>query len=327
MYCKSKGGVLAKINDILEIQDIISESNLIPTDSNRYSDSSILIAKTKYFWIDRTSDIMDNNEKADRDIGRCFQTSKSICQNCIVLHQEKHIADDTLSSQWCFTESDQCSSISARPICVDRQLELNSVKFPRTKHDDTSIISVNISTDYSCGNDTDYHFIEPYCYKISFHETTWNDAKAECERDNAILFLPEKLTKLSSIKSLLLRHHSYQSSGIVHVGMFYDNQTRIVTQYNKTAESILTNASYIYDLDNICKRKVDTRFQEHMSLPILSPYAKDRSKIQQIKCAYINFRSKKELSISCNNMSCNRLATVICQKSPIVTTSTILAKM
>jgi hypothetical protein len=320
------GGIILKINDILQIQDIVSKPTLTQIDSGG-SYGSRLIETKKYFWIDRTSDMMDNNNKPDRDIERCFQTSNSTDKNCIVLRREKLVINNILSYEWCFTESDQCSSISAIPICVDRQLEVNSIKFPRTKNGDSSIVSVNISTDYSCQEDKDYHFINGYCYKVSFHETIWNDAKDQCERENAILFLPEKLTILSLIKSLLLRHHSYTSSGIVHVGMFYDNQTRIVTQYNRTTESPLTNASYIYDLDNICKKKVNQRFQEIMSSPILSTYLKNRSKTEQIKCTYIDFQSKKKPSISCSAVPCNRLSTVICQKSPIVTTHTVIAKM
>jgi hypothetical protein len=323
------GVVLAKINDILEIQDIVTQSRLTEKEFSRssYGYGSTLVETTKYFWIDRTSDIMNNKKKPDRSIETCFRTSKSIDRNCIVLRREKIIVNDVLSSEWCFTESDQCSSMSAIPICVDKQLELNSIKFPRTTNGDSSIISVNISTDYSCEEDTDYHFIDGYCYKVSFHETTWNDAKAECERENATLFLPEKLTMLSLIKSLFLRHHSHTSSGIVHVGMFYDNQTRIVTQYNRTGESVSINASYIYDLDNRCQRKLNERFEQFMSLPMLSTYAKNRSNNQQIRCAYMDFQSQKTPSISCGAVSCNRLATVICQKSPIVTTRTVSAKM
>ena len=285
--------------------------------------TSDVVETKKYFWIDRTSDIMNINKTAGRYIERCFQTLKSIDQNCIVLRREKIIVDDILSNKWCATESDQCSSISAIPICVDRQLQLNSIQFPQTTNDDSSIVSVNILTDYSCGDDTDYHFIDGYCYKVSFHETTWNDAKAQCQRENAILFLPEKLTMLSLIKSLLLLHHSYTSSGIVHVGMFYDNRSRIITTNN---QNNLTNPSDIYDLDKICKRKVNERFEQFMSLPILSKYEKNRTKTQ-IRCAYIDFRSKKELAISCSILSCNRLATVICQKSPNVTTRPLMAKM
>ena len=321
------GGVLAKINDILEIEDLLSQSMLTGIDSNIFSLSSSSVEIPRYFWIDRTSDLMNNNKKSDRSIETCFQTSKSIDRNCIVLRREKIVVDNILSNQRCFAESDQCSSISAIPICVDRQLELNSIKFPQTTNGDSSIISVNISTDYSCQENTDYHLIDGYCYKVSFHETTWNDAKAECERENAILFLPKKLTMLSLIKSLLLRHHSYTSSGIVHVGMFYDNQTRFVTQNNRTDESILTNASYIYDLVNVCQRKLNERFEKLMSIPIFSTHGKNLSKTQQTKCAYIDFRSKTTLSMSCSAASCNRQATVICQKSPIVTTRTVVAKM
>jgi hypothetical protein len=327
-YCKSRDGVLAKINDILEIQNIVPKSLLTEkTFSISVDQYSTLLETVKYFWIDRTSDMMTNNKKADHYLDRCFQTSKSIDRNCIAVRREKIVIDDVLSKKWCVTESDQCSSISAAPICVDTQLDLNSIKFTRTTDDDSSIISVNISTDYSCQDDADYHFIDGYCYKVSYHETTWIDAKAECERENAVLFIPEKFTMLPLIKSLFLRHHSHTSSGIVHVGMFYDNQTRIVTEYNRTSQIVSTNASYIYNLNNICKRKVNENFEEFISSPILSTYASNRSKTQ-MRCAFIDFRSKKdEPSISCRAASCNRLATVICQKSPNVTTRTVLAKM
>ncbi|CAF1570035.1 unnamed protein product, partial [Rotaria sordida] len=94
-YCKSIGGVLAKINDILEIQDLIPELTLTTNYFNGYpfSYTSNAFNMTKYFWIDRTSDIINDNIILDRSIRKCFQTSKSIDQNCIVLRREKILID------------------------------------------------------------------------------------------------------------------------------------------------------------------------------------------------------------------------------------------
>ncbi|CAF4317174.1 unnamed protein product, partial [Rotaria sordida] len=108
---------------------------------------------TKYFWIDRTSNIINNNKILDHSIRKCFQTSKSIDQNCIVLHREKILIDDTLTFQRCFSESDQCSSMSAIPVCVDKNLEVDSIVIPSTINSKSTVISVNVSIDYSCGND------------------------------------------------------------------------------------------------------------------------------------------------------------------------------
>ncbi|CAF2666053.1 unnamed protein product [Rotaria sp. Silwood2] len=327
-YCKSVGGMLAKINDILEIQDIVTLSTL----NVRYfggvsiSYSPSILNDTRFFWIDRTSDIMNNNQTTDRSIGKCFQTSKSIDRNCIVLRREKIFMNNILTYERCFTESDQCSSISAMPVCVDKHLEFNSTAIPPIIDNDSSSILVNISTDYSCGDDTDYHLMNDYCYKVSYHETTWNDAKTGCERDNAMLFQPRKLTTLSLIKSLFLRRHSYTSSGIVHIGIFYDNRNRTATRYKTTGGSALPSELDSIDLHSLCKIEFHQHYERLIPSPVLSLNEKNRPKTQQIRCAYVDFRSDYGPLIACNEISCNRLATAICQKSPIVKIRAVAAK-
>ncbi|CAF3890725.1 unnamed protein product [Rotaria sp. Silwood1] len=187
-FCKSIGGMLVKIHDTLEIQDTIP----------KYITSSI--HDPTYFWIDRTSDNIDINKGSNHSIEKCFQTLDSIDQNCIIIRREETVVDHTSTFKPCFTESDQCSSMSAIPICVSKHLEFNSIT-----SGDSSIISANTIIDYSCGNDSDFHFMNEYCYKILLHETTWNDAKAECERDNAELFLPGESAILFFLKLLFLR--------------------------------------------------------------------------------------------------------------------------
>ncbi|CAF4124450.1 unnamed protein product, partial [Rotaria sordida] len=327
-YCKSIGGVLAKINDILEIQDIIPELTLTTNYFNQFSFSctSNTINMTKYFWIDRTSDIINNNKILDHSIRKCFQTSKSIDQNCIVLRREKILIDNTLTFQRCFSESDQCSSMSATPVCVDKNPEVDSIVIPSSINSKPAVISVNVSIDYSCGNDLDYHLINGYCYKVLFHETTWNEAKVECERDSATLFLPEKSTIFSLLKLLFLRRHSYTSSGIAHIDIFYDNQNRTTMQHNTISGSIVISRSYFDDFHNLCKRTIYQRDARLMSPSTSSKNEKSQVKIQQTSCAYVDFRSEYEIMISCNEISCNRPATVICQKTPIITTHAVLAE-
>ncbi|CAF3506525.1 unnamed protein product [Rotaria sp. Silwood1] len=323
-YCKSIGGMLAKINDILEIQDIVPISTLTASHLDRFSFGYIsnILNDTRYFWIDRTLDIMNNNTAADRSIRKCFQTSKSIDQNCIVLRREKILIDNHWIYEQCFTESDQCSSMFSIPVCVDKHLKFNLTAIPSTTDDDSSIISVNTSIDYSCGDDTDYHFVNDYCYKVSFHETTWNDAKAECERDNAKLFLPEKWTILSLIKFLFLRRHSYTSSGVAHIDIFADHQNRTRMRYNTTDGSTLTSLLDLNDFHSLCERRFHQRYEGLMLSTNLSTNEKNRSKM----CAYVDFRSDSLPSISCDEISCNRPATVICQKLPIVKTRAVVAK-
>ncbi|CAF2683234.1 unnamed protein product [Rotaria sp. Silwood2] len=327
-YCQSIGGALAKINDILEIQDLVllSKLNVIYSSEYLFSYTGSPLNDTKYFWIDRTSDIINNNITLDRSIGKCFQASKSFDQNCVAFQREKIIVDNTLTFQRCFTESDQCSSMSAIPVCVDKNLEFNLTATSSTADDDSSVISVNVSTDYSCGDDTDYHLVNDYCYKVLFHETTWHDAKAECERDKAALFLPGKFTKISLIKFLFLRQHSYTSSGVVHVDIFYDNRNRTTMRPVTTDRSSLISVPNSDDLHTLCERKFHQIYRDLILSPDVSMKDIDRIETHQTACASIDFRSEYLPSISCNEIPCNRLATVICQKPPITTTRAVVAK-
>ncbi|CAF4131268.1 unnamed protein product, partial [Rotaria sordida] len=327
-YCKSIGGMLAKINDILEIQDIVPIRMLIRSHFNKFpfSDVSNVLNDTRYFWIDRTSNIINNNETSGRSIRKCSQTSKSIDEYCIVLHRKKILIDNMLTYEQCFIESDQCSSMSAIPVCIDKHLEFNSTAILPTTDNDSSIVSVNTSTGYSCGDDTDYHFMNGLCYKVSFHETTWNEAKTECERDNAILFLPEHLTTLLLIKSLVLRRHIYTSSGVAHLGIFYDNRNRTIRRCSTINGSSLPSVLDFNNFHTLCEKTFDQHYERFMSSSTLSPNDEGRLKTQQISCAYVSFSSDSTPSISCDQKTCNRPATVICQKSPIVKIRAVAAK-
>ncbi|CAF4012693.1 unnamed protein product [Rotaria sp. Silwood2] len=327
-YCKSIGGMVAKINDILEIQDILPKSMFTSDvfDTFSFGFRSRMFNDTKFFWIDRTSDITNDNKTSDRSIGRCSKTSQVIDPHCILLRYEKIIIHDTMTYEWCFTESNECSSISAIPVCVDQDLDFNSIVIPRTTGDDSSIVSINISSDYSCGDDTQYHLMDDYCYKVDLHETTWQDAKAKCERDNATLFIPERMTTLTLIKSLFLRQYSYTSSGVAHVGAFYDNRNLTIIQYNTTDRSTLPNVSDFNSLYTLCELTFRQRYGRLMSSPTISEMEKKQLITQQTGCAYVDFRSDYTLSILCDEIPCNRLASMICQKLPTRKMRAIIAK-
>ncbi|CAF1026064.1 unnamed protein product [Rotaria sordida] len=327
-YCKSIGGIIAKINDILEIQDILSESTLSRRLSNTLSIFSAFKSynDSKYFWIDRTSDIINNNTISDRSLGKCSQTSNAIDRNCIVLRYEKTSYSNIIADDQCIAESNLCSLMSATPVCVDQHLEFNSTIIPSITDDDVISVSVNTSIDYSCGNDTEYDFIDEYCYKISFHESSWNEAKSECERDNAMLFVPEKFITLKIIRSLFLRRHHYASSGFAHIGVIYDNQNRTVIRSNITDESILQivpDSNSIYDL---CEQTFHQHYTKINSSKILSKNDQNRLKDQQIGCAYLDLLSDTTPVIRCDEIPCNRQATVICQRPPILKTVIIQAQ-
>ncbi|CAF4156401.1 unnamed protein product [Rotaria sp. Silwood2] len=327
-YCKSIGGMVAKINDILEIQDILPKSMFTSDvfDTFSFGFRSRMFNDTKFFWIDRTSDITNDNKTSDRSIGRCSKTSQVIDPHCILLRYEKIIIHDTMTYEWCFTESNECSSISAIPVCVDQDLDFNSIVIPRTTGDDSSIVSINISSDYSCGDDTQYDLMDDYCYKVDLHETTWQDAKAKCERDNATLFIPERMTTLTLIKSLFLRQYSYTSSGVAHVGAFYDNRNLTIIQYNTTDRSTLPSVSDFNSLYTLCELTFRQRYERLMSSPTISEMEKKQLITQQTGCAYVDFRSDYTLSILCDEIPCNRLASMICQKLPIRKMRAIIAK-
>ncbi|CAF1003222.1 unnamed protein product [Rotaria sordida] len=326
-YCKSIGGILAKMNDILEIQDVLLSSAFIFYTILSYSSSSYYsysnpLDNKKYFWIDRTFNIINNNITLDHPIGRCSQTSESIDQNCILLRYQRILIENTTSYERCFTESNECSSKSAMPVCVDKHIEFDSNIIPSTNDNNPSMISINTSIDYSCGNDKKYHLIDQYCYKIDFHETTWQDAKAECERDNAMLFIPEKMMILKMIRLLFLRQRSYTSSSIAHVGFIYNNQNHTVMRYSTKNENILENVS---DPDSFFY-ECESTFRKYYGKLSLSTKEKNQLKSQQTGCGYVDFRHDTDLSVSCDEIPCDRVATVICQKSPIRKIRAIIAK-
>ncbi|CAF4191400.1 unnamed protein product, partial [Rotaria sp. Silwood2] len=328
--CKSKGGILAKINDILTIQDVLSRLTFILDDIFSYSlsrDDLILYERKRYFWINRTYNIIDNNTSLDRSIGRCSERSESIDENCIVLRYQKISIEHMPSYERCFTESDECSSEFALPVCIDKYLGSNStIIIPSINDNNSSITSIHTLIDYTCQFDQDYHLIYNYCYKINFHEMNWQDAKDECERDNAILFIPEKPIILEMIKLLLLRRRSYTSSNIVHLGIIYNNKNGTVIKYNTKNGEIVKNSNSSNSIYYECGSTFRRRYEKLLSLSYLSKKEKDQLKSQFIGYGYVDFQDDKKPSIECDEISSNRLATVICQKLPIQKTRAIIAK-
>ncbi|CAF1354487.1 unnamed protein product [Rotaria sp. Silwood1] len=165
-----------------------------------------------------------------------------------------------------------------------------------------------------------------YCYKVLFHETTWQNAKSECERDNAMLFVPEQMMTLNLIKSLFLRRYSYTSSGVAHIGVIYDNQKLIVIQTNTTDINTLPRILDSSSLYTLCEFTFRQHYARLMSSPNISEIEKNQLKNEQTGCAYVDFRSEYTLSILCDEIPCNRLATVICQKVPIRKKRVIVAQ-
>jgi hypothetical protein len=154
----------------------------------------------------------------------------------------------------------------------------------------------------------------------------WIDAKSECQRDNAMLFVPEKSITLQFIKSLFLRRQSYTSSGFAHVGVYYDNSNRTVIQLNTSTENTLLtipDSNAVYDL---CEKTFQERYTALMTSTSLTENEKNRLKKQQIGCAYIDLLSNTVPVIRCDEIPCNRSATVICQKYPVTQTATVKAK-
>ncbi|CAF3194467.1 unnamed protein product [Rotaria sp. Silwood2] len=122
---------------------------------------------------------------------------------------------------------------------------------------------------------------------------------------------------LEMIESLFLRRRSYTSSDAARVGLVYNNQKRTVIKYNTKDGEVLGNLSnldsFYYECESIFRRRYDTL----LSSWYLSTKEKDQLKSQQTGCGYVDFRSEIGLSIACDEIPCDRLATVICQKSPI----------
>jgi hypothetical protein len=323
-YCQSIGGTLAKLNDIVEIQDILPDSIL----HTRLMQQLLVYYKFKFvndsrlYWIDRTSDISDPNTISERLLKQCSKIPESTDRNCITI---KYIQNADQIHERCIVETDECSQKSAMPVCVDEHLEVKSTLVPPINDENPSEVSVNITIEHSC--DDEYDFIDDHCYRILFHEVNWNQAKSECQRDHAMIFVPEKSVTLQHIKSLFSRRRSYISSGFAHVGVYYDRANRTVIQYNasNTNDDVLTipDSNAIYDL---CEKTFQERYAVLMLSSSLTANEKNRLKIQQIGCAYIDLSTYGVPTIRCDEIPCNRTATVICQKLPNIKTDTIKIK-
>ncbi|CAM4762601.1 unnamed protein product [Rotaria magnacalcarata] len=326
-YCKSVGGMLARINGVLEIQDILPKSFVSQRIYSIFSVNSARRAanESKYFWIDRKSDGSQMNTTSDHSIVRCSLTPRTVDGNCIVLRYEKTRIDQSVTYQRCFAESDQCSSMSALPVCVDQNLELNSIVNHPAKGNEF-LESVNTTVNYSCGNETDYHLINGLCYKVNIHEMTWQESKSKCERENATLFIPEDDLTVMSIRSLFLHQRSYSSSSVLHVDVFGDKKNRSGMNYRIMDESSLSN---MLDADYIppsCGKIFLGRSFFSVTFSSVSMIRRYRFQDPQSGCGYVDIRSVRDLSISCDERSCDQLATAVCQKAPIQTSHAVVAE-
>lgn len=328
-YCQSLNSTLAKINELVEIQDILPES-ILHTRLMR----QLLIAykfkfvnDTRYYWIDRTNDPPEPNSISERLLGQCVQMPEIVDRNCIAIQYIPSSNQSRISHVRCISESNACSTQTAMPVCVNKHLEAQISLVPPITKEDPADVSVNMTTLHSCDDETgEYHLVDDYCYKINTHEDNWNDARAECQRDNAVLFVPEKSVALQYIKSLYLRQRSYTSSGQAHVGVFYDYNNRTVIQYNTDDENnrlIVPDSNAIYDL---CEKTFQERYEAIMSSFSLTTTEKNQIKKQQIGCAYIDLTSSAAPTVRCDEIPCNRTAAIICQKAPVHTSNIILAK-
>ncbi|UJR19928.1 hypothetical protein I4U23_023060 [Adineta vaga] len=324
-HCKSIDSTLAKVNDILEIQDILSSSAIDITRS--VTNSFDMPDRKKHFWVDRASNFMNTSQTSNRAIQRCSKTSDSFDPHCIVLSFERIQVDNKIDYERCLTESNECPSESAMPVCVHKHWEPNSTVIRPIEHGSSLDISVKTTIDYTCGDDEAYYLINDYCYKVNFHETTWNEAKAECTRDNATLFIPETSATITMIKEVLLSYRRiYVWSGIAHVNVIYDNQKHTVVRYN-TKNKNTQSYSYSFPLRaDKCESTFRSRFQK------LTPHSKSElakkktSNSINIGCGSFNFRSEEYSSFSCADIGCEQLAAVICQKLPIEKSAIIQAK-
>lgn len=328
-YCESVGGMIAKINDILEIQHLLPKYMLFKNDFEIYLDSRVpwLSTQVNYFWIDRTSDISHRDKTLNSSISKCtLKASKSIDRNCIAVLYEKTITDNVVTYDPCIIESNECSSISAVPVCVDKHLKSDSTFIPLTEVGNGSTVSINTTIDYSCGDDKEYHLLDGYCYKLNIHETTWQEAKSQCERENATLFLPENLLRIKLIRSLFSRRQTYTSSGILHVGVIYDNKNRTIKIYNSNNGSGAVTSMWISNLYYICEASFREHYRKLISSSTLSTKEKERLKNEQTACAYTGIQSEDRGLVSCDDIRCNRLATGICQKTPVAQMQVVVAQ-
>ena len=326
-FCQSIDGQLAKINELAEINYILSDSifnmrllKLIPIYYPK------LVNSTRYFWINRTSKNITSQGVSSLYLRNCQDVPEKVDQNCIAIRQEPFrvsIPYNLTLVRLCVSESNQCTTESAMPFCVDQHLEPK----PTIVTPSIGPVVSNITMDYSCGDDDDdYHFIDDYCYKIKVHEVSWNEAKDECENEQATLFVPEKANTLHVIKTLFLHQLTFRPSGFAHVGVMYANENRTVVQYvsnNGQIQRIIPDSNAVYDL---CEKTFLERYQALMSRTGLSNSERTRLKTQLIGCAYLDLLSYSVPIIRCDEIPCNRTATVICQKSPRLKTMTITAQ-
>jgi hypothetical protein len=328
-YCQSIGGTLAKINDIVEIQDILPDSIL----HTRLMQQLLVFYKfkfvndTRYYWVDRTTDSPHPKTISERLLNKCSKVPEVIDQNCIAIQYVQNSEESKTSHERCISQSNECATSLAMSVCVDQHLEVKPTLVPPISDDNPSPVSVNVTIDHLCGEENnEYNFIDDTCYKISFHEVGWNEAKSECQRDNAMVFIPEKSVTLQYIKSLFLRRRSYSSSGFAHVGVYYDSSNRTVLQQNTSNENTLLtipDSNAIYDL---CEKTFQERYTALMLSTSLTSSEKLSLKKQQIGCAYIDLISSTVPAIRCDEIPCNRTATIICQKPPTILTNIIQAK-
>ncbi|CAF4968042.1 unnamed protein product, partial [Rotaria socialis] len=72
-----------------------------------------------------------------------MKTSESVDRHCIAVIFEKTITHDTVSYDPCIIESNECSSTSAVPVCVDKNLKSDPTFIHSTEVGDDSVVSVN----------------------------------------------------------------------------------------------------------------------------------------------------------------------------------------
>ncbi|CAF3471105.1 unnamed protein product [Rotaria socialis] len=327
--CESFGGMIAKINDALEIQHLAPKSTLTGGNDEiwPYSSASRIPERVHYFWIDRTSSTSNKDATLDFSIPKCsMKTSESVDRHCIAVIFEKTITHDTVSYDPCIIESNECSSTSAVPVCVDKNLKSDPTFIHSTEVGDDSVVSVNTTIEYSCGGDKEYHLVNGFCYKIIVHETTWQEAKSQCERENAALFIPENVIAIKLIKLLFLREQSYTSSGFAHVGVTYDNKNSTIKKSNTNNASSVLDTMEITSPYFSCESTFLRHYRQLMSSSILSTKEKERLKNEQTACAYVDVRSEDRKYVLCDDIRCDRSATVICQKAPITKARTVVAK-
>ena len=122
------------------------------------------------------------------------------------------------------------------------------------------------------------------------------------------------------IQELLLRERIYTTLGFAHLGIVYNKKKGTVIRYNMKNRSILgklSTSKFPYDA---CKRTFTIRSW------YLSAAKKEELKSLKTGCGYVDFRSTGNPLISCNEVTCKQLATVICQKLPARKMETILVK-